>query len=310
MASYIHVAPPVAHACSLGQVQRYPQLAPCYVAAPTFAEACVNLFPQCVSAAAYTSSSVDRATYVDKAVMAAQVTRHVDDAVAMAMKEARHVHDPRSPAEEKERDNMWVVNAVGRGMCVQRIDTPRVHSSPVVCPVCCDASKYSCSSCIAVKKKAAAKAARCDRRKHSLATENACSSRRMRQPMALLKAPNFKLKSKSKVRNLTLKNRAKAFPSAVIESCFHSPADDAQCQVCQSPYDEDKMLLCDKCNAGWHLDCLNPPLATVPSGRWECPICTCIQSCPMKAHPAETGTKRDASKMTDGSGAVFIDLTS
>jgi len=179
---------------------------------------------------------------------------------------------------------MWVVNAVGRGMCVQRIDTLRAHSSPVVCPVCCDASKYSCSSCIAVKKKAAAKAARCDRRKRSLATENACSSLRMRQPMALLKAPNFKLKSKSKVCALTLKNRAKAFPSAVIESCFHSPADDAQCQVCQSPYDEDKMLLCDKCNAGWHLDCLNPPLATVPSGRWECPICTCIQSCPMKAH--------------------------
>ena len=126
--------------------------------------------------------------------------------------------------------------------------------------------------------------------------------------MALLKAPNFKLKSKSKVRSLTLKKRAKAFPSAVIKSCFHSPADNALCKVYQSPYDEEKM--CNKCDAGWHLDCLNPSLATVLSGRWECRICTCIQSCPMKAHPAETGTKRDASKMTDESGTVFIDLTS
>lgn len=308
MASYIHVSPPSAHACSLGQVQRYQHLAPCYVAAPTFAEACVNLFPERVSAAAYASSSVDRATYIDKAVMAAQVTRHVDEAVAMAVKEARHVHDPRSPEEEKERDNMWTVHAVGRGMCVKRVDIPCAHSSPVVCPVCCDASKYSCSSCIAVKK-AAAKAAKRERRKRSLAPENTCSSLRMRQPTALLKAPNFKLKSKPKVRNLTL-HRAKASHGAVIASCFPSPVDDTQCQVCQSPYDEEKMLLCDKCNTGWHHDCLNPPLATVPSGRWECPFCTCPSACPMKAHPAEAGTKRDASSMTDRSGAVFIDLTS
>ena len=111
--------------------------------------------------------------------------------------------------------------------------------------------------------------------------------------MALLKAPNFKLKSNPKDRNLTLKNRAKVFPSAAVESCFHSPADDAQGQVCQSPYGEDKMLPCDKCNAGWHLDCLDPPLATVPSERWECPICTCMQSCLVKVHPAEAGAKHD-----------------
>ena len=39
----------------------------------------------------------------------------------------------------------------------------------------------------------------------------------------------------------------------------HSPANDTQCQTCQSPFDEEKMLLCDKCNTGWHLECIAPP---------------------------------------------------
>jgi len=38
------------------------------------------------------------------------------------------------------------------------------------------------------------------------------------------------------------------------------PPDDIKCQVCQSPFDEHQMLLCDKCNAGWHMGCLLPPL--------------------------------------------------
>jgi len=52
------------------------------------------------------------------------------------------------------------------------------------------------------------------------------------------------------------------------------PSDDTQCQVCQSPFDEEKMLLCDICNAGWHMNCLLPTLATIPAGIWKCPLCT------------------------------------
>jgi hypothetical protein len=33
------------------------------------------------------------------------------------------------------------------------------------------------------------------------------------------------------------------------------------------------MLLCDKCNKGFHLECLNPPLKQVPAGDWFCPDC-------------------------------------
>ena len=37
------------------------------------------------------------------------------------------------------------------------------------------------------------------------------------------------------------------------------PSDDTQCQVCQSPFDEEKLLLCDICNASWHMEGLSPP---------------------------------------------------
>ena len=33
------------------------------------------------------------------------------------------------------------------------------------------------------------------------------------------------------------------------------------------------MLLCDDCDTGYHLGCLNPPLKSVPSGSWYCPKC-------------------------------------
>ena len=38
--------------------------------------------------------------------------------------------------------------------------------------------------------------------------------------------------------------------------------------------DHGAMLLCDLCNAGYHLGCLRPPLASVPAGDWYCPACT------------------------------------
>ena len=45
------------------------------------------------------------------------------------------------------------------------------------------------------------------------------------------------------------------------------------CTKCGSAADWGKMLLCDWCDAGWHLYCLTPPLVTVPAGDWLCPDC-------------------------------------
>ena len=62
-----------------------------------------------------------------------------------------------------------------------------------------------------------------------------------------------------------------SFPATILSS---PPPDDIHCQVCQSPFDEHEMFLCDICIPGWHMDCLLPPLTAIPYGTWKCPLCT------------------------------------
>lgn len=51
-------------------------------------------------------------------------------------------------------------------------------------------------------------------------------------------------------------------------------ADDVtNCQVCNNSDREDIMLLCDSCNHGYHMDCLDPPLSVIPEGSWYCDNC-------------------------------------
>ncbi|XP_061930986.1 bromodomain adjacent to zinc finger domain protein 1A isoform X2 [Apis cerana] len=47
----------------------------------------------------------------------------------------------------------------------------------------------------------------------------------------------------------------------------------AQCRICRRRRDGDKMLLCDGCNKGHHLYCLQPKLNCVPDGDWYCKVC-------------------------------------
>ncbi|KAF5191445.1 Histone-lysine n-methyltransferase atxr6 [Thalictrum thalictroides] len=46
------------------------------------------------------------------------------------------------------------------------------------------------------------------------------------------------------------------------------------CEECHSGNAANKLLLCDKCDRGFHLYCLRPVLASVPKGSWFCPSCT------------------------------------
>ena len=53
--------------------------------------------------------------------------------------------------------------------------------------------------------------------------------------------------------------------------------DNTACEVCERKehtpgYDD--MLLCDACDAGYHMKCLQPPLEEVPLGDWFCRQCT------------------------------------
>lgn len=48
------------------------------------------------------------------------------------------------------------------------------------------------------------------------------------------------------------------------------------CEICKGNYenDDDRLLVCDNCNNGFHLECLVPPLNAVPKGAWFCPDCS------------------------------------
>jgi hypothetical protein len=46
------------------------------------------------------------------------------------------------------------------------------------------------------------------------------------------------------------------------------------CRVCLEDENDDQVLLCDHCDASYHLYCLNPPLSHIPEDLWICPHCT------------------------------------
>ncbi|KAJ0811132.1 putative transcription factor & chromatin remodeling JmjC-ARID family [Helianthus annuus] len=45
------------------------------------------------------------------------------------------------------------------------------------------------------------------------------------------------------------------------------------CEQCRSGLHAEVMLLCDRCNKGWHIYCLSPPLKRIPPGNWYCSEC-------------------------------------
>ena len=52
-----------------------------------------------------------------------------------------------------------------------------------------------------------------------------------------------------------------------------SDIDTAICHKCKGGEKPEKMLLCDTCDRGWHIYCLDPPLKAIPKGDWNCPKC-------------------------------------
>ena len=52
-----------------------------------------------------------------------------------------------------------------------------------------------------------------------------------------------------------------------------APWDEGVCKVCGIDKDDDSVLLCDACDAEYHMYCLSPPLARIPEGNWYCPLC-------------------------------------
>ncbi|XP_076069056.1 bromodomain adjacent to zinc finger domain protein 2B-like isoform X3 [Oratosquilla oratoria] len=47
----------------------------------------------------------------------------------------------------------------------------------------------------------------------------------------------------------------------------------AYCQFCHSGDHEEKLLLCDGCDKGYHTHCFRPPMTNIPDGDWYCYEC-------------------------------------
>jgi len=62
------------------------------------------------------------------------------------------------------------------------------------------------------------------------------------------------------------------FTSLPATISFSPPPEDIHCQVRQSHFEEHQMLLCNMCNAGWHMDHLLPPFTAIPQWNLGMPL--------------------------------------
>lgn len=51
------------------------------------------------------------------------------------------------------------------------------------------------------------------------------------------------------------------------------------CKECGRGDMESELLICEGCDACYHIFCLDPPLRSIPTGDWKCPDCVSKVSC-------------------------------
>ncbi|KAJ1382691.1 Zinc finger, PHD-type [Sesbania bispinosa] len=54
----------------------------------------------------------------------------------------------------------------------------------------------------------------------------------------------------------------------------HEDYSDLTCDQCRSDERAEELLLCDKCDKGFHMKCVRPIVVRVPNGSWLCPKCS------------------------------------
>ncbi|KAL3524627.1 hypothetical protein ACH5RR_012999 [Cinchona calisaya] len=107
------------------------------------------------------------------------------------------------------------------------------------------------------------------------------------QPLVLLRRPRPPRKYKSMkeimrlAKRVELRNDEGDFDQMVFEKIEGNVDDDDDdeyselgCEECGKGDKEEEILLCDKCDRGYHMDCLRPIMPRVPFGPWYCPSCS------------------------------------
>ncbi|CAA0825370.1 Protein CHROMATIN REMODELING 4 [Striga hermonthica] len=67
-----------------------------------------------------------------------------------------------------------------------------------------------------------------------------------------------------------------------------------ECEVCELG---GKLLCCDSCPRTYHLECLDPALKRIPTGKWECPTCCQQNARTDSTSPSDLFTKRARTKI-------------
>jgi hypothetical protein len=96
---------------------------------------------------------------------------------------------------------------------------------------------------------------------------------KVEQSIAKQKAATTPKKSKSKSRSKSKKNPNSSCSESELEISDDENEVESKCVKCSKVKARQILLLCDGCDAGYHLTCLKPLLNEVPEGDWFCDIC-------------------------------------
>lgn len=80
---------------------------------------------------------------------------------------------------------------------------------------------------------------------------------------------------------------------------------ETSCRVCESNDDEDKMILCDHCDAAFHIYCVTPKMAKVPEGSWVCQRCSDWLS-RSGAKLLSAAVEDEARRVTEAAGSLKV----
>ncbi|GMI78373.1 hypothetical protein like AT1G77250 [Hibiscus trionum] len=80
------------------------------------------------------------------------------------------------------------------------------------------------------------------------------------------------------------------------------------CRTCLINKDDDQIILCDGCDAGYHMYCLRPPKTSVPSGTWFCRKCDAGIQRIRRAKRAYQNREKKLKRKGEGGKPEYINL--